>query len=316
MKHLFVINPAAGGIRSGVEELNLDIKTFAETLSDPYEIYTTTAPMDACKKIITEAESADKLYVYACGGDGTLNECVNGAAKRENVFLTHYPCGTGNDFLKAFGHENAGKFRNLEALSAGFECKLDLIDCDGRYGVNICSVGIDARVGADVHKYSRIPLIGGATGYIVSLIVNVIKGVTQKFRITVDGTVIDKKITLACACNGRFYGGGFSPVPDSITDDGILECLVVEPVSRLKVAQVVGRYKQGRFREFPDLFTYVRGSGMEIESDREFVVNIDGESIFSKKISFKLIPKSINFIFPNDFINKDDADMKYLNSIS
>ena len=316
MKHLFIINPAAGGIKDRHEEIEQTIKEFAETLQDPYEIYVTKSPMDACDKIIAESdainksatetaeataasETAETLRVYACGGDGTLNECANGAANRKNVAITHYPCGTGNDFLKTFGKENVDLFRDLHALSTGTVRELDLIDCEGRYGINICSVGIDARVAADVHKYSSIPVIGGATGYVVSLIVNVIKGVTQKFRITIDDIVIHKKITLACVCNGQFYGGGFTPVPDAIPDDGILETLVVEPVSRFKVAQIVGRYKQGKFREFPDLFTYVRGHGMEIECDRDFVVNIDGESIYRKKIRFKLVPKGINFVFPS-----------------
>jgi YegS/Rv2252/BmrU family lipid kinase len=306
MKHLFIVNPVAGGMKGSAVEVGRELQTFADTLTDPYEIYITKAPMDACDKIAKEAESADKLYVYACGGDGTLNECANGAAGRENVAITHYPCGTGNDFLKTFGHENVSKFRDLHALSTGTIRKLDIIDCNGRYGINICSVGVDARVGADVHKYSSIPIIGGKTGYVVSLIVNVIKGVTQQFRITVEGKVIEKKITLACACNGRFYGGGFNPIPDAIPDDGILECLIVEPVSRLKVAQIVGRYAKGRFREFPELITYVRGTFMDIECEREFVVNIDGEAIFDNKMSFKLVPKGVNFIFP--------TNMKYFDS--
>ena len=298
MKHLYIINPVAGGVKGRAEEIEREIKAFAESFDIPYEIYETKAPMDACGKIQKEAETADMLYVYACGGDGTLNECVNGAALRDNVAITQYPCGTGNDFLRMFGPEDVKKFRDLQALTAGTVCKLDLIDCDGRYGLDICSVGIDARVGADVHKYSSIPLIGGATGYIVSLLVNVIKGVAQRFKITVDGQVIDKKITLACACNGRYYGGGFNPIPDAIPDDGILECLVVNAVSRLKVAQVVGKYKQGRFREFPELISYFRTNSMSVESDREFVVNIDGEAIFASKISFRLIPGGLNFIMP------------------
>ena len=307
MKHLFIINPEAGGLKGRLEEIRRELTEFAETLKDPYEIYVTNAPMDACHKIAEAAESEDELRVYACGGDGTLNECANGAAKRKNVAITHYPCGTGNDFLKTFGVENVDKFRDLQALSTGCIRPLDLIDCDSRYAINISSVGIDARVTADVHKYSSIPVIGGATGYVVSLVVNVIKGVTQKFRITIGDTVIDKKITLACVCNGRFYGGGFNPMPDAIPDDGILDCLVVEPVSRLKVAQIVGRYAKGKFREFPELFTYVRGDGMEIECDREFVSNIDGEAISVKKISFKLVPKGVNFIFP--------AEMDYESSL-
>ena len=298
MKHLFIINPVAGGRHSRHEETERKIKEFAETLKDPYEIYVTKEPMDACRKIAEEAESAETLRVYACGGDGTLNECANGAANRQNVAITHYPCGTGNDFLKTFGKERLDMFHDLQALSTGTVRPLDLIDCNGRYGINICSVGIDARIGSEVHKYSNIPFIGGATGYVVSLVVNVIKGVVQKFRITIGDVVIDKKITLACVCNGQYYGGGFNPVPEAVPDDGILDCLIVEPVSRLKVAQIVGRYAKGKFNEFPRIFTYVRGSGMDIESDREFVVNIDGEAVYTKKMSFKLVPKAVNFIFP------------------
>ena len=306
MKHLFIINPVAGGKKNRLEETLAAIKEFSITLNDPYETYITKTPMDASGKIVEEAEKAeesgDSLRVYACGGDGTLNECANGAANRMNVAITHYPCGTGNDFLKTFGKENVSKFRDLHALSTGAVKQLDLIDCNGRYGINICSVGIDARIGTDVHKYSNIPVIGGATGYVVSMIINVIKGVTQKFKITVDGKVIEKKITLACICNGRYYGGGFNPVPDAVPDDGILDSLIVEPVSRFQVAKIVGRYAKGMFRDFPKIFTYIRGQGMEIECDREFVVNIDGEALYTDKICFKLVPKGINFVFPSELI--------------
>jgi len=294
-----MVNPVAGGSRSQYEDTVRKIQDFAEDFHDNYEIYITKEPMDACRKIKEDAENADMLHVYACGGDGTLNECANGAANRTNVAITQYPCGTGNDFLKTFGHDNIHKFRDLEALANGAVRPIDLIDCNGRYGINICSVGIDARVGGDVHKYSNIPIIGGSTGYVVSLLVNVIKGVTQKLKIvTVNGTR-DNKVTLACACNGRFYGGGFNPVPEAIPDDGIIEFLVVEPVSRLKVAQIVGRFAKGRYREFPDIIKHERGEFMDISGEKEFVVNIDGEIIKTKNISFKVIPSGINFIFPD-----------------
>ena len=308
MKHLFIINPVAGGIKNRLEETKAAIRSVAENLPDPYEIYETKGPMDARDKIILDARTADMLRVYACGGDGTLNECVNGAAKRDNVSVTQYPCGTGNDFLRMFGQQNVQQFRDLRTLTTGTARKLDLIDCGGRYGLNICSVGIDARVGADVHKYSSIPIIGGATGYVVALVVNVIKGVAQKFRIRVEDQTLDKEITLACACNGRYYGGGFNPVPDAIPDDGILEYIVVNKVSRFKVAQIVGKYAKGQVRQFPSLITYVRGASMEIEGDREFVVNIDGEAIYLKRVTFNLVPKAVNFIFP--------AEMDYYSALS
>jgi len=303
LKHLFIINPAAGGVKGRVPELEREIGEFAGNLQDPCEIYQTKAPMDACAKIIVEAESADMLYVYACGGDGTLNECVNGAALRSNVAVTQYPYGTGNDFLRAFGQDSIELFRNLQALVSGVIRPLDLIDCNGRYGVNICSVGMDARVGADVHKYSSIPVIGGATGYVVALLVNVIKGVGQKVRIKTDNLTLEKDITLVCACNGRFYGGGFNPVPDAIPDDGILEYLIVDAVSRLKVAKVVGKYAKGQARELTDIVKHIRGGYLELESDHEFVVNIDGEVNSARSVYFKVVPRGVNFIFP--------AEMKY-----
>jgi len=298
MKHLFIINPSAGGVKRRREETESEIRALAESLDAPHEVYLTKGPMDACHKIAEDAESEEQLNVYACGGDGTLNECANGAAQRPNVAITHYPCGTGNDFIKTFGIENVSKFQDLRALTNGVIRPLDLIDCDGRYGLNICSVGIDARVARDVHKYSSIPIIGGATGYVVALLVNIIKGVRQNFRITTDGEAREMEITLACACNGRFYGGGFNPVPDAIPDDGILEYLVIKGVSRFVVASIVGKYAKGQYREIGDRITHIRGSNMEIECDREFVVNIDGESISVNSIYFRLIPGGINFIFP------------------
>ncbi|MCL2226895.1 MAG: YegS/Rv2252/BmrU family lipid kinase [Oscillospiraceae bacterium] len=298
MKHLFIINPVAGGNRSRFAELRSEISAFAESLQEPGEVYVTKAPMDAARKVAEHPEADDMLYVYACGGDGTLNECANGAASRANVAVTQYSCGTGNDFIKTFGQENLSKFKDLAALAGGTVRPLDLIECNGRYGVNICSVGIDARVGRDVHKYSSIPIIGGSTGYIVALLANVLKGITQKVKITFDGKTEEKLVTLVCACNGRFYGGGFNPVPDALPDDGVLEFLIVSAVSRLKVAQIVGRYAKGRHKEFPDIIKHVRGGNLEIESEREIVVNIDGEIVHTNSICFRLVPKGINFIFP------------------
>ncbi|MCL2200331.1 MAG: YegS/Rv2252/BmrU family lipid kinase [Oscillospiraceae bacterium] len=298
MKHLFIINPVAGGKKNRIEELKSEIETFAKTLSDPYEIYITKAPLDATRKIAEYPRDNEMLRVYACGGDGTLNECANGAANHSNIAITQYSNGTGNDFIKTFGQENLGKFRDLNALVSGTVCPLDLIDCSGRYGINIASVGIDARVGRDVHRYSGYPLIGGSTGYIVALLVNVIKGVTQKFKIKHEGKIREKVITLVCACNGRFYGGGFNPVPEALPDDGILDYLVVNGVSRFKVAQVVGKYAKGLFREYPGLIEHIRGENLEILSDKLFIVNIDGEIIETKHIYFKVAPKALNFILP------------------
>jgi len=299
MKHLFIINPTAGGNKSRLEETTSNIRAFTDSLQDASEVYLTKAPLDACRKIAEDAGLTDRLHVYACGGDGTLNECANGAANRKNVAITHYPRGTGNDFIRTFGQENVHKFQDLRALGNGDVRPLDLIGCNSRYGINICSVGIDARVAVDVHKYSSIPVIGGATGYVAALAANIIKGVGQKFRISTENGTFDEDVTLICACNGRYYGGGFNPVPEALPHDGLLEYLIVKAVSRLKVASIVGKYAKGKYREFENLITHMQGRYMEIECDREFVVNIDGETIYTKKTSFNVVPQGINFIFPS-----------------
>ena len=304
MRHLFIVNPVAGGKKNRHQEHIAHISAIMSKQSDPYEIYITRAPLDACGKISREAENPEPMRVYSVGGDGTLNECVNGAAGRAHVAVTHYPCGTGNDFVKMFGKEDADRFSDLPALLSGFVHPVDLIDVrteggGSRYGLNICSIGIDARIGTDVHKYSAIPVIGGATGYVVSMVVNLLRGVNQLFQITDGHTVMDGSFALVCACNGRYYGGGFNPVPDAMPDDGILDFLVIRAVSRLKFLRIVGKYAKGRFKEIGDIITYIRGNLLTIKCAEELAVNVDGELLRTKEVTFYLVPRGINFLFPS-----------------
>ena len=299
MKHLFIVNPVAGG-RDCTEAVAASVKAaFAQGRAGDYEVYTTVAPMDACAKIQAEAASGEALRVYACGGDGTLNECVCGAVGHDNVAVTHYPCGTGNDFVRCFGPER-DSFRDLDALLDGEVRKLDVIDCNGRYSVNICSVGIDARIGTDVHKYSALPLLGGKAAYLTSAAVNLVKGVRQPLRVYCDGKLYHGDMSLICACNGSYYGGGFHPVPEARPDDGILDFLIVKGVSRLGFIRLIGGYAKGKYAEMQNVITHVRGERIEVESETELAVNVDGELIFAKKVCMQLVPGGLNFVFPKD----------------
>jgi len=156
MKHLFIVNPVSGGFDS-TEAVSAQVAQAFSGRDADFEIYTTKAPMDACAKIEQEAASGEELRVYACGGDGTLNECVCGAVGKAHVAVTHFPTGTGNDFVKSFGAEQT-RFRNLSELIDGEVRKFDVIDCNGRSSINICSVGLDARIGTDVHIVLNIGL--------------------------------------------------------------------------------------------------------------------------------------------------------------
>ena len=288
MKHLFIVNPVAGG-HDSTELVSARVAQAFSGREEDFEIYTTRAPMDAADKIRYEAAQCDALRVYACGGDGTLNECVNGAVGHSNVAVTHFPCGTGNDFIKMFGEEKE-RFFDLADLVRGEVRALDVMECCGRYAINICSVGIDARIGTEVHQYHD--------SYVLSAVANLFKGIAQPLTVRGCGMDYSGGTSLICACTGRFYGGGFNPIPDSRPDNGKLEFLVVRDVSRLTFIRLVGKYAKGRYRELANLITHLEGGHLEIDSETELVVNVDGEALWSKHVNFDLIPGGVNFLVP------------------
>ena len=180
-----------------------------------------------CTAITREAAASGEEYrIYACGGDGTLNEVVCGAAGAANVAVTHWPCGSGNDFIKNFNEPPA--FFELSRLLDAEETLLDLIQVGEDYSLSICSMGIDARIGTEIQKYKRLPLVSGKGAYNLSTVVNLIKGIHRHYAVEINGETIDDRFTLICICNGRFYGGGYQPIPEARPDDGRLDVLLVK----------------------------------------------------------------------------------------
>ena len=150
MKHLFIINPAAGS-RNRTKQYSETIHKICRARKLSYEIRVSTAPGE-CTRIAREAcQEGEELRLYACGGDGTLNEVVAGAAGFENAAVTVYSGGSGNDFAKLFDDPKA--FFDLHRLLDAEEATFDLIKCNDDYALNICCVGLDARIGNDVANY-------------------------------------------------------------------------------------------------------------------------------------------------------------------
>ena len=298
MKHIFIINPAAGPCDRTVQIRNAVETVFGSRGLD-YELRISQKPGDCTAIARAAAESGEPVRLYACGGDGTLNEVVNGAAGHDNVSVTHYPAGSGNDFIKIF--DKPEDFRDLERLLDCDEAQFDLIRCSDQgsvtYAVNICSVGLDARIGTEIDAYRRLPLVGGKGAYLLSTAVNVIKGIHRPYEVDICGRTIVGRQTLICVCNGRNYGGSFNPVPDAEPDDGLLDVLLVKPVSRLKVAQVVGHYQKGRYADFPDLIRHFRTDVVRVRSEGS-VVNVDGEALYSDDITFSVAPFKLRFFYP------------------
>ena len=298
MKHLFIVNPVAGG-RDATAEITGCVQRAFRRREEPYEIYVTTHRQDATRKIREEAVSEADLRVYACGGDGTFNECVCGAAQLPNVAVCPFPTGTGNDFCRMFGRD-AELFRNLDALLSGDVRTIDVIACNGSYSANICSVGIDARIGTEVHRYSDFPLVGGTGAYIISAVVNAVKGIATPMHVRCGSYDREEKFSLICACNGRFYGGGFNPSPTAMLDDGLLDIYIVKKVSLFTFARCVGKYAAGHADDFPQFITHLRGTELHIDFEREDVINLDGEALRAQSVDMRLLPKALRLIVPKD----------------
>ncbi len=295
MKHCFVLNPAAGKT-DRTAELQAKITALCTAKGLDYAIAVSCSP-GQCETLAREfALTEGECRIYACGGDGTLNEVVNGAAGFPGCAVTHYPIGSGNDFIKASSDPAA--FETLEALLDPDERVFDLIQVNDRLGVDICSIGIDARIGTDVGKYRRVPLLSGSGAYALSTVVNVVKGIHRHYVVEIAGERIDARQTMICVCNGRWYGGGFNPVPEAVLDDGLLDVLLVGPVSRLQVASIIGKYKKGQYRAYPDLIRHFRVPELRVLCDKCSRVNIDGELLLAKDVHFGISRHKIRFFFP------------------
>ena len=295
MKHLFIINPAAGSYNR-TEEASPVLHEICRRNGLDYEVRVSTAPGECCSIAAEAIATGEELRIYACGGDGTLNEIVQAAAGHDNVAVTTYCGGSGNDFVKLFSDPKA--FRDLERLLDAEVETFDLIDCNGDLSLNICSVGLDARIGTDVTNYKRLPLLHGHSAYIASMVINVIRGIHEHYVVEIDGERVDARQTMICACNGRFYGGGFNPVPEADPTDGLMDVLLVKHVSRLQVPGVIGKYKNGQYKKLPKLVRHFKTDHVRIICDKPTAINLDGELRVSETVDFRIAQQKLRFFYP------------------
>ncbi len=295
MKHLFIINPAAGS-RNRTEEYSEVIHKICRARKVDYEIRVSTAPGE-CTRIAKEAaKTGEEIRIYACGGDGTLSEVAAGAAPYPNAAVTVFSGGSGNDFVKLFDDPRA--FFDLHRLMDAEEATFDMIRCNDDLALNICSVGLDARIGTDVSNYKRLPLLHGFRAYAASTVVNVIRGIAEHYVVEVNGETIDDDFTFVCVCNGRWYGGGFNPIPEADPADGMLDVLLVKKISRARVPLVIGKYKDGRYRELSDVARYIKTDRIKITCGGPTPVNMDGELRTAREAVMEVAREKIRFFYP------------------
>ena len=296
MRHFFIVNP-----HSGPQDATAHIRREIADLPD-CEIYVTKGPGDATKYVREVCQTDDKeKRFYACGGDGTLNEVINGAAGCPHAAVGCYPCGSGNDFVKYYGGKKP--FLSIREQINAPEEKIDLIRVNDRYAVNVVNIGFEAKAAYRMVKFRRIPLFSGPRSYYPAVLACLVDSIKNPFALTADGEKLYGGDILLCTfANGSYVGGSFRCAPRAHADDGLLEVCMVRPLSRLKFAKLIGYYQKGEHLEAPALrpyLTYRRAKKIEVTAPKETMICLDGEIETGERFTVEIVPGALRFLVPH-----------------
>lgn len=300
MRHVFILNPKAGK-KSLALTLQENIhRYFAAHPDADYAIHLTDGVGAATRLAAQECAKGDPVRLYACGGDGTLQETANGIPVGSTTAeLAVIPCGSGNDFVRIFGDKEA--FWELADLIEGEAFLLDAVDCGDQLSVNIASMGMDASVGQKMQRYKNLPGVSGSMAYNLAVVDVFCHPLGESMEIEIDGengpVHRSGKYLMALAANGQYYGGGYRGAPQAVEDDGLLDFVLVKKISRVKIPAFIGLYKAGNYGHL-QCCEHIRGTAMRIKAANPLVCNIDGECFSSDTMAFSVIPGAFRFVLP------------------
>ncbi|HZK70334.1 MAG TPA: diacylglycerol kinase family protein [Clostridia bacterium] len=295
MRHLFVINPTAGQ-HDNTNRITKMIRDFFGNRVD-FDIVRTEYKGHAIEIARNAGETGLSYRIYSMGGDGTLNEIVQGMIGFNNLSVTSFPCGTGNDFIKSF--DNKELFNSIENLVNAKDIEIDVIKCGDRIGINVCSVGFDAEAASNLDKMKKIPFVTGNLAYTVALFYGFLFNMKNHFKLVIDDhEEYEGDYLFAVAANGKYYGGGFMPAPLASIKDGMLDIVIIKAVSRMRILGLIEKYKKGEHINIPEITTYKKAKKLNIKSNKAFSVNLDGECFQSNEVTFEIIPTAIKFAVP------------------
>lgn len=300
MRYIYIINPAAGKGK-GPDILMPKIKKYFKN-GDNYKIYVTEKAGDATVFARNEAASGEDIKIFACGGEGTFFEVLNGVAEFKNVELGVIPCGSANDFLKVFGEKEL--FFDIGEMAEGEALPMDLIKADDMYCINQCSVGMDALVADGMQRFKKWPLVKGKMAYNLAIIKVFLGKIGLDLKIKIDdATVMNKNCLFAVCANGPVYGGGYTSAPHATPYDGELDFTVIDTINKLKILLFLNSYSAGTHENL-SCCTMGKCQTMEISSDKPFPVNLDGEILHKTKVRFEIVKRAVKFIVPKKIANK------------
>ncbi len=294
MRDVFIINPAAGK-KDGTRKLTEEIRN---VYGDDVKILITKEAGDAQRMAAEEASVGDEVRVFACGGDGTSFEVLNGVAGHKNAAIGVIPIGSANDFIKYFGFDSKKRFLNIEAQKKGTLLPIDLIKAGDKYCMNQCCAGLDAQVADTMQRYKRLPLVSGSMAYNLALVKTFLGKIGIKMKVSADGKLFKEGSFLFAVCaNAPVYGGGYISAPGADITDGLLNCITIDTIKKRQIFGLLPLYKNGKHEGIKEC-TSGKCKGFEFEAEKSIPVSLDGEIIHTANFKCEILEKAINFALP------------------
>lgn len=303
MQYVCIVNPVAGkGSPAG--GLAAKFAEFCRKKGVPCRIETTKAPGDAEEIARRYASEGKEVRILAVGGDGTLGEAARGVMGSEAA-VGILPCGSGDDYVRTFGKKE--QFLSFEGQLSAREKVVDMIACRDESGprptaLNLCSMGLDAKVAMNMTRLKKIPFVRGSMAYNLSLLQCLCGKLGLNLSVQVDGgEVITGCFLFALAGSGRYYGGGYCGAPRALPDDGLLDFILIRKPKLWRIPGLISVYKNGQHldsEKMKDLTVFLRGKTVGIRGDKPNPVNRDGECEMGTQVCFSVLPGAVRFLVP------------------
>ena len=284
-----------------------------------YEIHRTSGPGEATTYVKNRIASGEgeTMRFYSCGGDGTAAEVLAGLYGAGNAELAIIPAGSGNDYVRNFGGKE--RFRDITAQLAGTAVPVDVmqvtytpahpktgVESDELtfFAINMVNMGFDAKAVGHMTRLKNKFFIKGTGAYIAGVLRELASFKMSRAVFRPAGKdEFEADFLLGGVGSGRFSGGGFDGIPPAIVNDGLLDLLVIDPLTRGEFLRLVGIYHDGKHMEHPGLASkhiMIRTESVEIEPSGGLIFTTDGEVRYTNKM-FKVFiaPEKAQFVMPD-----------------
>jgi diacylglycerol kinase (ATP) len=250
------------------------------------------------------AEDGATLLV-AVGGDGTVNEVVNGIAGRAGVDLAIVPRGTGRDFARTYGIPHRlddalrtardGRTREIDLGRARFRSwQGEMVET---YFANIASAGMSGAIAKRANETTKA--LGGKASYFWATFAVFARWRTSEITVAVDGESRRSWMHDVVVANGRYFGGGMMICPQAEPDDGAFDVLLIGNLTKRDLILTLPKTYRGKHLPHPKA-ELLRGSIVEIDAPEPLPVELDGEQPGTTPARFDLVPRGLRLRVPAD----------------